>query len=76
MSKGGSGDVLTGVLLGLVASRVPLDVAAVLGVYAHGLTADILIAQYGTRGVSPFMVAENIGLAWRKMEKNFVKPKW
>ena len=76
LAKGGSGDVLTGVLLGLVASRVPLDVAAVLGVYAHGLTADILIAQYGTRGVSPFMVAENIGLAWRKMEKNFVKPKW
>lgn len=76
MAKGGSGDVLTGVLLGLVASRVPLDVAAVLGVYAHGLTADILIAQYGTRGVSPFMIAENIGLAWKKMEKNFVKPKW
>ncbi|MBP3419966.1 MAG: NAD(P)H-hydrate dehydratase [Marinifilaceae bacterium] len=76
LAKGGSGDVLTGVLLGLISSRVPLDVAAVLGVYAHGLTADILISQYGLRGISPFMVAENLGLAWKKMEKNFVKPKW
>jgi NAD(P)H-hydrate epimerase len=76
MAKGGSGDVLTGVILALVASRIPMDVAAILGVYAHGLTADILIQQYGIRGISPFMIAENIGLAWKRMEKNFVKPKW
>ena len=62
--------------MALVASRIPMDVAAILGVYAHGLTADILIQQYGIRGISPFMIAENIGLAWKRMEKNFVKPKW
>ncbi len=76
LAKGGAGDVLTGVLLALAAIRIPLDLAAVLGVYIHGLAADILAERYGMRGYTPSMVAENIGLAWRSMEKNFIKPKW
>lgn len=41
MAKGGSGDVLTGVIGGLLAvGAEPLD-AALLGVYLHGLAGDI-----------------------------------
>jgi hydroxyethylthiazole kinase-like uncharacterized protein yjeF len=41
MAKGGSGDVLTGLLTGLLAQGyAPCD-AAVLGVYLHGLAGDI-----------------------------------
>lgn len=41
MAKGGSGDVLTGIIGGLLAAGIePLD-AARLGVYLHGLAGDI-----------------------------------
>jgi hydroxyethylthiazole kinase-like uncharacterized protein yjeF len=43
MAKGGSGDVLTGIIGGLLATGVsPLD-AARLGVYLHGLAGDIAV---------------------------------
>ncbi|HEX2533634.1 MAG TPA: NAD(P)H-hydrate dehydratase, partial [Chitinophagaceae bacterium] len=37
MAKGGSGDVLTGMLTALLAQGYPPDQAALLGVYLHGL---------------------------------------
>ena len=45
MATGGSGDVLTGILTGLLAQGYePLN-AALLGVYLHGLTGDIVRNQ-------------------------------
>ncbi len=68
MAKGGMGDVLTGVLLGLVASGVsPLE-AVLTGVYAHGLAADLLATEKGYRGICAGEVAENLGKAWRILE--------
>ena len=62
------GDVLTGVLLGLVASGVsPLE-AVLTGVYAHGLAADLLATEKGYRGICAGEVAENLGKAWRILE--------
>jgi len=40
MAKGGSGDVLTGIITSLVAQNYPPDHAAILGVYLHGLAGD------------------------------------
>ncbi len=41
MAKGGSGDVLTGILTGMLSqSYAPIE-AAILGVYIHGLAGDI-----------------------------------
>jgi NAD(P)H-hydrate epimerase len=40
LAKGGSGDVLTGILTALLSQYDPLQ-AALLGVYLHGLAADI-----------------------------------
>lgn len=53
LASGGSGDVLTGVIASLVAQGVtPLD-AAKLGVFAHGLAADHLVARgIGPRGLT------------------------
>ena len=51
MAKGGSGDVLTGIIAGLVAGGAdPLE-AAVAGVYYHGLAGDLAAAELGTRGM-------------------------
>lgn len=45
MSVGGSGDVLTGIILSLLAQRYTPVNAACLGVYIHSLAADIALAQ-------------------------------
>lgn len=45
LATAGSGDVLTGIITSLVAqSYEPID-AAILGVYLHGLTADIALSE-------------------------------
>lgn len=40
MGTAGSGDVLTGILAGLVAQKIPTETAATLGVFIHGLCGD------------------------------------
>ena len=69
MAKGGMGDVLTGVLLGLVSGGIPPLESALIGVYAHGMAADILASEKGKRGVCAGEVAEGMGKAWRILEK-------
>lgn len=69
MAKGGAGDVLTGVLLALAANKLdPLEVARI-GVFAHGLAADLLVEEQGFRGISAGMIAEGMGKAWKQLEK-------
>ncbi len=41
MATGGSGDVLTGIICGLVAQNYKPRLAAIIGVYLHGLAGDI-----------------------------------
>ncbi|MEG2791076.1 MAG: NAD(P)H-hydrate dehydratase [Odoribacter sp.] len=69
MAKGGSGDVLTGVLLGLAANGLDMLEVAVAGVYAHGLSGDIVAEEQGCRGVTSGMIAEGMGKAWKKLER-------
>lgn len=46
MATGGSGDVLTGILTGLLARGYPPLEAALLGAYLHGSAGDIAAARY------------------------------
>ena len=41
LAKAGSGDVLTGIISGLCSQNMPLEHAAILGVFIHGLCGDI-----------------------------------
>lgn len=50
MASAGMGDILSGVLGGLVAQKIPLNDAAKLGVYIHGQAGD-LAAKDGERGM-------------------------
>ena len=56
MAKAGSGDVLTGVLAGLIAMGMEEGEAAPLGVYLHGLAGEAAAAEYGMHSV----LAENL----------------
>lgn len=52
LASGGTGDVLTGLIASLIAQGVEPGTAAKLGVFAHGLAADNLVAGgIGPRGV-------------------------
>jgi NAD(P)H-hydrate epimerase len=52
MAKGGSGDVLTGIITSLLAQRYPATLACILGVYAHGLAGDIAANTYSQQGMT------------------------
>ena len=51
MATGGMGDVLTGVIAGLMAQGIASETAAALGVYLHGLAGDIATEALGMHGL-------------------------
>lgn len=63
MAKGGSGDVLTGMLLGLWARTNDLEKATLLAVYLHGLASDIALQNIHEESVLPSDVIECISSA-------------
>jgi len=52
LATAGSGDVLTGVIAALMAQHMPPFDAAVLGVYLHGLAADLWAKDFGSSGLT------------------------
>jgi len=50
MASGGMGDVLTGIIAGLITQGVAPERAAVTGVYLHGVAADALATDSGPVG--------------------------
>ncbi len=63
MATPGAGDVLTGVITSLLAQGYKPEVAALLGVYIHGLAGQIAAETEGTYGVIAGDIASNIGRA-------------
>lgn len=51
MAKAGSGDVLTGIILGLLAQKYSVDAACRLGIYLHGLAGDLAREDLGESGM-------------------------
>ena len=50
LASGGTGDVLTGVITGLMAQGVPVEDAAACGVYLHGFAAEMVRKELGDTG--------------------------
>jgi NAD(P)H-hydrate repair Nnr-like enzyme with NAD(P)H-hydrate dehydratase domain len=69
LAKGGSGDVLTGLLGALVAQFGTQDLLRVvaLGVYLHGSAADLLSESSEPSGVLAGEVAHAVAFARRKL---------
>lgn len=67
MATAGTGDVLTGVIAGLIAQGMtPLD-AALAGVYLHGSAGDIARSRVGERGLIARDVLESLPLALKRL---------
>ena len=47
MATGGTGDILTGIIAGLLAQGMPIYEAATMGVYLHGLAGDYAVKEKG-----------------------------
>ena len=69
MATGGSGDVLTGVVLALLAQGYASEDAACLAMYVHGLAGDIACKKYGAIGMTAGDIVTCLPLAWRMMEE-------
>lgn len=68
MATGGSGDVLTGMLAGLLAQNyAPLD-AAIIGVYLHGLSGDLAAKKRGMESLIASDIIDHIGEAYQSLQ--------
>jgi len=67
MATGGTGDVLTGLLAGLLAQGLPAAEAACLAVYLHGLAGDLVAVRRGDRGLAAGDLVEALPVAFRAL---------
>ncbi|UUC44394.1 NAD(P)H-hydrate dehydratase [Flavobacterium cerinum] len=64
LATAGSGDVLTGIITGLLAQSYDPDAAAIVGVYIHGLTADLALPELGYHAFVASDIIANLGKAF------------
>jgi NAD(P)H-hydrate epimerase len=69
MATGGTGDVLTGVLTGLLAQGYHAPAAACLGVYVHGLAADLALPDTGMISMIASDVIHYLPAAFKKISR-------
>lgn len=68
MATGGSGDVLTGIILALLAQGYETETAARLATYVHGLAGDIACKKQGVIGMTAGDIISKLPMAWRMLE--------
>ncbi|HYM94638.1 MAG TPA: NAD(P)H-hydrate dehydratase [Chitinophagaceae bacterium] len=67
MATAGSGDVLTGILTGLMAQGYSSVEAAILGVYLHGLAGDMAAKKLSQEAMIASDIIENLGEAFSQL---------
>ena len=68
MAKGGSGDVLAGMLLSLLGQGMDAFDACCAAVYLHGRAGDLAAEEKGQRGMTPCDLLEQIPYALKETE--------
>ncbi|HJN05171.1 MAG TPA: NAD(P)H-hydrate dehydratase [Bacteroidales bacterium] len=67
MATAGSGDVLTGIITGLLASGYSSGIASILGVYVHGLSGDLTADELGYESLIADDIIDNLGKAFNRL---------
>lgn len=70
MAKGGSGDVLAGMVLSLLGQGMAPMEASCCAVWLHGRAGDLAAAEKGERGMTPSDLLEQIPYALQEAEAN------
>ena len=63
LATAGSGDVLTGIVGGLIAQGASVENALVVGAYVHGLAGDLAAAELGETSLTATDVIEKLAEA-------------
>lgn len=74
MATAGSGDVLTGIISGLLSQQYSLTEAAKLGVYLHGLAGDLAAKQLSEQSLIAGDITRFLGEAYKRLQANPIKP--
>lgn len=69
MATGGSGDVLTGIVLSLLAQGYAAADAARVGVYVHGLAGDCAAKENGKTSLVAGDIIDCLPQAWKTLER-------
>ena len=75
MATAGCGDVLTGIITGLIAQSYAPLAATIFGVYLHGKAADIALENYGYQSLIASHITETLGEAYLDLFKQPEQPK-
>ena len=68
MATGGSGDVLTGIITGLIGRGYKPFNAMIMGVYIHGLSGDISKKKLGEESLMATDLIDNLPKAFKKID--------
>ncbi|MEO5563974.1 MAG: NAD(P)H-hydrate dehydratase [Chitinophagaceae bacterium] len=71
MATGGSGDVLTGLLTGLLAQGYSSAETAILGTYLHGMAGDIAAENLSMESMVAGDIVKNLGEAFKNLGEAF-----
>jgi NAD(P)H-hydrate epimerase len=69
MATGGSGDVLTGIVLGLLAQGYSPHDASITATYLHGLAGDLAARKSGFEALLASDITAKIGKAYKKLRQ-------
>jgi ADP-dependent NAD(P)H-hydrate dehydratase / NAD(P)H-hydrate epimerase len=67
LATGGTGDVLCGIIGGLLAQGLPAYDAARAGAYLHGLAGDLAATRLGQRGLDAGDLPEALAQIWAEL---------
>ena len=74
LAKAGSGDVLTGMITGLISQGYNPFIASIFGVYLHGRSADIAVQYFGYESLIASHIIEYLGEAYLDLFKQPEQP--
>jgi hydroxyethylthiazole kinase-like uncharacterized protein yjeF len=74
MATAGSGDVLTGIILSLLAQGYSSENAAIIGVFLHGLAGDVAAEKTCYESMIASDIINNIGNAFKRLRGKTSEP--
>lgn len=70
MASGGTGDVLTGIIAGLLAQGLRPAIAAAMGVFIHGAAGDKAAEEKGLRSMTAVDVIASLPFVFKRLEES------